>query len=65
MIGGWGPSIGRRRRGGVKWIKQRKNGVLFDKQRMWWGWGCGGGKATAAADYLTMGELKGWGGDWG
>lgn len=32
---------------------------------MWWGWGCGGGKATAAADYLTMGELKGWGGDWG
>lgn len=64
-MGGWGPSRGRQRRGGVKWIKQRKNGVLFDNQRMLWGLGCGGGKATAAADYLTMGELKGWGGDWG
>lgn len=48
--------------GGVKCIKQRKNGVLFNNQRMWWGWGRGGGKATAAADYLTMGEFGGWGG---
>lgn len=37
VMGGWGPSRGRRWRGGVKWIKQRKNGVLFDNQRMWWG----------------------------
>lgn len=58
---GGGYPRGKRLRGGVKWIKQRKNGILSNNQRMWWGWV--GGKATAAADNLMMGKL-GEGGDW-